>query len=48
MFVGLLMMKQNYYYYFLVFKPAPSAYGGSQANQSYNCQPTPQPQPHQI
>ena len=40
-----------WFFFFLVFRAAPMAYGGSQArgsNQSYGCWPTPQPQQHRI
>ena len=36
---------------FLLFRAAPTAYGGSQArrsHRSYGCQPTPEPQQHRI
>ena len=37
------------YFFFGLFRGAPMAYGGSQGSDwSCNCQPTPQPQQHQI
>ena len=40
-----------FFFVFCIFRATPTAYGGSQArgaNQSYSCQPTPQPQQHGI
>ena len=47
----LLLVYFYFIYFFCLYRAAPTAYGGSQArgsNQSFSCQPTPQPQQRQI